>query len=216
MKPPQFAALRGEARVAQHVGHEGGEGVGDLGHSEAGLAGREGEAVAGQRRRDHRERVGRGRRRSVRGSVSIGRILWNSHTEPGQPWESSSGSGRGPRPSSWMKWRSMPATLALNWRKRVSAAPRARASRSGPSRGDQVLHVGEARAEGPLLARRLGRARRTRARRSRRSASTESGTWMRKGSGGIRTPAFRCRRRTPGAAAPRSRPARPAPSPARR
>jgi cystathionine beta-lyase/cystathionine gamma-synthase len=39
------------------------------------------------------------------------------HTEPGQPCESSSGNGRGPRPSSWMKWRSMPPSGTVNWRK---------------------------------------------------------------------------------------------------
>src|SRR5262249_56529324 len=48
------ASLRGEASVTEDVGHEAGEGVGDLAHSEAWLPGREGTAVAeqlsGQRR----------------------------------------------------------------------------------------------------------------------------------------------------------------------
>ena len=42
---------------------------------------------------------------------------WNSHTEPGHPWESKSGMGSGPAPGSWMKWSSMPASGTVNWRK---------------------------------------------------------------------------------------------------
>ena len=57
------------------------------------------------------------------GSVSIGMIRSNSTIEPGQPWESSSGSGAGPTPGSWMKWTSMPPTGAVNcrhWFRRAS------------------------------------------------------------------------------------------------
>ena len=53
------SALRGEAPIAEDIGHEGGEGVGDLRDAEARLAGREGEAVAGERGRHHGERIAR-------------------------------------------------------------------------------------------------------------------------------------------------------------
>ena len=52
-------ALRGEARVAEHVGHERGEEVGHLRHAEARLVRLERERVARQRRRDDGERVSR-------------------------------------------------------------------------------------------------------------------------------------------------------------
>ena len=53
------SALRGEAPIAQDIGHEGGEGVSDLRDAEARLAGGEGEAVAGEGGRDHGERIAR-------------------------------------------------------------------------------------------------------------------------------------------------------------
>ena len=59
MKAPQSPPCAREARVAEHVGHERGEGVGDLGRRRSAAGPAEREAVAGQRRRDHRERVGR-------------------------------------------------------------------------------------------------------------------------------------------------------------
>ncbi|MCZ7566403.1 MAG: hypothetical protein M5U08_23525 [Burkholderiales bacterium] len=53
------AALRREALVAENLRHQLGQNPGDLLHAEARLPGPERERVAGQRRRDHRERVGR-------------------------------------------------------------------------------------------------------------------------------------------------------------
>ena len=77
------AALRGEARVAEHVGHQLGEEFGHRDDAEARLARLERERVAGQRGRDDRERVGRDRRRSAPGSVSSGISSWNSHDRAG-------------------------------------------------------------------------------------------------------------------------------------
>jgi len=51
------AALGGEATVAEHVGHQPGEDVGDARDVEARLIRREREAIAGQRRRDDGERI---------------------------------------------------------------------------------------------------------------------------------------------------------------
>ena len=53
------AALRGEARIAEHAGHQLGEAVGDRLRREARLPRLEREAVAGQRRSDDGEGVGR-------------------------------------------------------------------------------------------------------------------------------------------------------------
>src|SRR2546425_986579 len=53
------AALGGEAAIAQDVGHQSREDVGDLLHAEAQLIRAEGESVARQRRRDDGERVRR-------------------------------------------------------------------------------------------------------------------------------------------------------------
>ena len=55
------AALRAEARVAQDVGHQLGESVGDLLDAEARLAGLERQRVAGKRRRDDAEVLGKQR-----------------------------------------------------------------------------------------------------------------------------------------------------------
>ena len=52
------AALRREALVAQRLGHQGDEDIGDLLDAEALLAGPKGEAKAGERRRHDRESVG--------------------------------------------------------------------------------------------------------------------------------------------------------------
>ena len=87
-------------------------------------------------------------------------ILWNSNTEPGQPCESSSGIASGLRDGSWMKCRSMPPIGSVNWRKAVELGfPGAPVEAVAPV-VEQRLEIGEARAGGPGLERRLvGKAR---------------------------------------------------------
>src|SRR5215831_7078971 len=63
------------------------------------------------------------------GSVSIEMILWNSHTEPGQPCDSNSGIGCGPLPGTWMKCTSMPPAGAVNCGKAFRFASWARQSK---------------------------------------------------------------------------------------
>src|SRR5262245_27596113 len=53
------AALRGEALVAEHVGHQPRKDIRDLGDAETRLTRAEREPVPGKRRRYDRERVGR-------------------------------------------------------------------------------------------------------------------------------------------------------------
>ena len=55
------------------------------------------------------------------GSVSMGMIFSISTTEPGQPWEMTSGNGDGPLPRAWMKWTPRPSTLARKWSNWLSA-----------------------------------------------------------------------------------------------
>ena len=61
---------------------------------------------------------------SASGSIT----LWNSTTEPGQPWVMISGSASGFEERWWMKWMSSPSISVTNWSKRLSAASRARQS----------------------------------------------------------------------------------------
>ena len=54
--------------------------------------------------------------------------LWNSTTEPGQPWVMTIGIASGSGERTWMKCTSMPPMSAMYWSKRLSAASRARQS----------------------------------------------------------------------------------------
>ena len=92
-------ALRRELTIAEHVSHQLGQKLADLLDAEPFLPRSKGQGVPCQRRRHDREGIfGIPPKRA--GSVSMGRILWNSTIEPGQPCDSSSGIGFGPLPSS--------------------------------------------------------------------------------------------------------------------
>jgi hypothetical protein len=150
-EPAPVAALGREAAMAEHVGHQGGEGIRDLGDAEARLAGPEGEAVAGQRRRDHRE--------GVRGiAPEAGRV--GEHRQDLVELPDRAG------PAVREQERQRPGTAPLlvdevqvdagHLGRELAEAVEPRLVRAPvvavlPVR-DQVLHVGEARAEGPLGA----------------------------------------------------------------
>ena len=57
-------------------------------------------------------------------------ISTNSETEPGHPWEMSSGRGVGPLPFSWTKWMSMSSTGAVKCENRLSLSSWVRQSNS--------------------------------------------------------------------------------------
>ena len=59
------------------------------------------------------------------GSASGSMTLWNSTTEPGQPWVISKGRASGDGLGWWMKWMSKPSMVVLNWAKRFIRAWRA-------------------------------------------------------------------------------------------
>ena len=64
------------------------------------------------------------------GSVRRGISSSISKTEPGHPWVTISGSGRGPRPRSWMKWtRPLTRASARNCENRLSRSSTARQSK---------------------------------------------------------------------------------------
>ena len=91
------------------------------------------------------------------GSVRRG-ISWrNSNTEPGQPWESSSGSGSGPRPCTCRKCTSMPDSGTENCGNAFRRASALRQSKSLPPIRPQLLEPGDLGPVGPRRARRLVR-----------------------------------------------------------
>src|SRR5436309_882530 len=59
----------------------------------------------------------------------------NSATEPGQPCVTTSGSGAGPVPRTWMKWMPRPPTRARNCGSALSRAPAARFADAGKDAG---------------------------------------------------------------------------------
>ncbi len=144
------AALRAPALVAQHVGHQRGERVGHLDDPEARLARGVGETVAGQRRRDHRERIG-GVAAEARGIGEHGDDLVELPHRA--------------RPPVGDQERQRPGAAALLVDEMEVDAGHLRdelAERVEPGLvrapvvavlpvGDELLHVGEAGAIGPLL-----------------------------------------------------------------
>ena len=62
------------------------------------------------------------------GSVSGPITLWNSITEPGQPWVINSGRAFSLGDRLWMKWMSSPSICVLNWPKPFSIASQRRQS----------------------------------------------------------------------------------------
>ena len=62
------------------------------------------------------------------GSVSGPMTLWNSTTEPGQPWVNTSGIASACGERTWMKCSAKPSISVVNWAKRFSRASRARQS----------------------------------------------------------------------------------------
>jgi hypothetical protein len=55
-------------------------------------------------------------------------ILWNSNTEPGQPWVMTSGSAFSCFERAWMKWTFCPSSSVRKCSKRFSNASAARQS----------------------------------------------------------------------------------------
>ena len=108
------AALRAEALVAEHVGHQLGERLRDLHHAEARLARLEGQRVARQRRRHDRELLGQQRDQLVELEHGARPAVREQQRH-----------GLGPRPGAWMKCRSMPRIGTVNCGKALSLASHA-------------------------------------------------------------------------------------------
>ncbi len=101
------AAVREEAVVTEHLGHQlrpdvGGTPVVDAGHA----VGR-GEAEARERGQDT-SKESLGSPPWAAGSVSGPTSSWKSQKHQGQPCERIRGFGFGPLPRAWMKWMGMP------------------------------------------------------------------------------------------------------------
>ena len=181
------AALRGEAVVAEHVGHQLREAFGDLRPAEARLPRRERQRVAGQRRRDDGEGVA-GSPPKRAGSVSTGSARGTRTPSPASRARAAAASARGPLPGSWMKCRSMPASGTVNCGKAfsfASCAPveaarassrRARAGRRRWCR-DARARAAARRASACARGARAGRRQRRRELAAKRASGLVCSSW---------------------------------------
>ena len=145
------AALGGEAPVAEHVRHEPGEELGDLGDAQARLVRSEGVAVAGQRGRHDREGVGGIPAVPARVREEGDQPVELPH-RPRPPVGDEQGQGVRPDPRGADEVQVQVAHRYRELRELVEPGLLGAPVISVAPVGDELLHVGEARAVAPALA----------------------------------------------------------------